>query len=191
MPLLQNSKHELFAQAIARGKTLTEAQAAAGLSENAGNAITIRDRPEVTARIEELKMIVAKRAEISGERILAELARIGFSDITNVVNIEAGKVQIVDTKGLSPDIKAAISEIRQTRDGLSVKFHDKVTALERLGAHIGLFKENIDLNVNVSLADLVNGSFELERGELKPKAPAAIEHMADKLSADDPDKPLE
>jgi phage terminase small subunit len=104
------------------------------------------------------------------------LARIGFADITNAVKVEKGKVLLADTAELGPDITAAIAEIRQGRDGVSVKFHDKRAALENLGKHLGLFKENIDLNVNVSLADLVNGSYKLERGEITPGEPAAIEH---------------
>jgi phage terminase small subunit len=185
MPILDNAKHELFAQQIARGKTLTEAQTIAGLSENAGNAVTMRDRPEVTERIKELKSVAAARANVSAERVLAELARIGFADITETIKIVDGKVQVADTAQLSADTRAAISEISQGRDGIKVKLHDKRAALENLGKHLGLFKENIDLNVNVSLADLVNGSYKLERGELTPDSAPAIEHKAP--AVDDPE----
>jgi phage terminase small subunit len=109
------------------------------------------------------------------------LARIGFADITQAVKVKSGKVTIADTAELGPDVTAAIAEIRQGRDGVTVKFHDKRAALENLGKHLGLFKENIDLNVNVSLADLVNGSYKLDGGELKPTAPAAIEHKPQQL----------
>ena len=84
-------------------------------------------------------------------------------------------------------IKAAISEIRQGREGTVVKFHDKGRALELLGKHLGLFKENIELNVNVSLADLVNGSYRLERGEAIDVTPGQIIPPSDEAlsTADD------
>jgi len=185
MKALENPKHEIFAQQVTRGKNYNQAYAIAGYKENDGNASNLAARPEVAARIQELKGVAAARASVTAERVLAELARIGFADITEAVRIEDGRVHLVDTSKLSPDIVAAISEIRQTRDGIAVKFHDKRAALENLGKHLGLFKENIDLNVNVSLLDLVNGSYKLERGELQgidaaaaPELPA-IEHQAE------------
>jgi phage terminase small subunit len=185
MPALLDVRYEIFAQNVARGKTLGEAHLIAGYKENAGNASTLASKEEVAKRINEIKEILSARSMVSAERVLAELARIGFSDITTAVSIKDGKVQVVDTDQLSPDMRAAISEIRETRDGIAVKLHDKRAALENLGKHLGLFKENIDLNVNVSLADLVNGSYKLEAGQ-----PAAIEHDPD-LSVGDTaaDKP--
>ncbi len=187
MPLLDNSTAEIFAQNVARGKSYNEAYVIAGYKENGGNASTYASRPEIANRITEIKEVIAARAMVSAERVLAELARIGFAKATDVITIKDGKVIVADTASLSPDIQAAISEISQTRDGLKVKMHDKRAALENLGKHLGLFKENIDLNVNVSLADLVNGSYKIEAGE-----PVTIDHdTADTISADDPDKPLE
>ena len=36
-----------------------------------------------------------------------------------------------------------------------------------------MFKDHVDFNVNMSLADLVAGSYKLERGELQLPPPAA------------------
>ncbi len=187
MPQLDNPKHEIFANNVARGKTLSDAYVVAGYKEDDANASTLAQNPDIKKRIQEITGIVSARAQVSAERVLAELARIGFAKATDVITIKDGKVIVADTASLSPDIQAAISEISQTRDGLKVKMHDKRAALENLGKHLGLFKENIDLNVNVSLADLVNGSYKIEAGE-----PVTIDHeTADTISADDPDKPLE
>jgi hypothetical protein len=135
--------------------------------------------PAIAERIIELKQIVAARAQVTAERVLAELARIGFADVTQAVEIKRGMAKIKDTKNLPQDVKQAISEIRSGRDGTVVKFHDKVRALDALGKHLGLFKENIELNVNVSLADLVNGSYKLAAGE----QPGVIEHQANEPDA--------
>jgi hypothetical protein len=60
-----------------------------------------------------------------------------------------------------------VAEISDGRDGARIKFHSKPQAIETLARHLSMFKDNIDINVNVSLADLVNGSYRLERGELQ------------------------
>ena len=166
MARLDNPPHEMFAQAVARGQAQGEAYRLCGYADNPGNASTLANQPDIARRINEIKEIVAARAEASAERVLAELVRLGFSDVTQAVEIKRGHVKIRDTVELSADVKAAISEIRQGRDGVTVKFHDKGRALELLGKHLGLFKENVNIDVNISLADLVNGSYKLERGEV-------------------------
>ena len=108
------------------------------------------------------------RAQVSVDRVVAELARIGFSNVTDALQVKNGKIYLLDSDKMTPDLKAAISEIRQGRDGVVVRFHDKRGALELLGKHLGLFKENTALNVNISLADLVNGSYKIEKGEIAP-----------------------
>jgi hypothetical protein len=41
--------------------------------------------------------------------------------------------------------------------------HDKRSALDILAKHVGLYREETNIAVNVDLLDLVNGSYELER----------------------------
>jgi hypothetical protein len=54
VPVLQNARHECFAQEMARGAKLEEAHSAAGLSGNRKSAWKIRQRADVVRRIEEL-----------------------------------------------------------------------------------------------------------------------------------------
>lgn len=54
MPILKNPKHEKFAQLVARGSTVSSAYEKAGYEPNSGNATSLRKRPEVAARIEEI-----------------------------------------------------------------------------------------------------------------------------------------
>ncbi len=166
MPPLDNTKHEIFAQKVAQGKTLGQAYALAGYAESDSNAGNLARSPTVAGRIAEIKGISAARAQVSADRVLAELARIGFADITQAVTIERGKVLVSDTNDIPPDIRAAMSEISQGRDGIKIKMHDKRAALESLGKHLGLWKDAGDVNLTVSLVDLVNGSYKLEAGEL-------------------------
>ena len=117
--------------------------------------------PQPPKFISQIKIEAAAAAQVNVRRIVTELARIAFADITEATQTINGKVVI------SPHLRAAVSEIIQTADGqVRIKMHSKAQALETLAKHLSMFKENIDLNVKVSLYDLVAGSYKLERGEL-------------------------
>ena len=72
MPVLRNSRHEKFAQEMAKAKTATAAMAAAGYSDPR-NSTRLTKNDEIRRRIEELKERGAARAEVSVASLLAEL----------------------------------------------------------------------------------------------------------------------
>jgi phage terminase small subunit len=47
--------------------------------------------------------------------------------------------KVIDTADLPDDKQAAVSSIKQGRNGIEVKLHDKPRALEMLGKYLGLF----------------------------------------------------
>ena len=59
-----------------------------------------------------------------------------------------------------------------------VKMSDKRAALDTLAKHLGLTTERVDLQVSVSLADLVNGSYKLEQQQ----TPKVIEHCSNDVT---------
>lgn len=69
MPALENQRHELFAQALAKGKSADEAYAEAGYKPNRGNAATLKANQNVIARVSELQERMAYKSEITIERI--------------------------------------------------------------------------------------------------------------------------
>lgn len=73
MPVLKDAKRERFAQEVAKGKTQLEAHKIAGYKPNEGNAGTLANRPDVSARIRELNSRGAARAEVTIESIYREL----------------------------------------------------------------------------------------------------------------------
>lgn len=72
MPVLRNSKHEAFAQAVAKGSTADDAYAAAGFKPNRGNATRLKLNDSIRARVAEIKSRVAEKAEWSAaDRLIA------------------------------------------------------------------------------------------------------------------------
>lgn len=169
MPVLKNARHELFAQRVAKGETLDAAYVAAGYRAHKQNPARLRGKDVVSGRIAEILQKIEERTIVSVERLRQEYARVGMADITDVLSFKGKTVRIKDSSTLSPDITAAIAEVQQTKDGIRIKMHPKQPALDALGRHIGMFKENINLNVTVSLVDLVMASYP------QPEAPKQIE----------------
>jgi phage terminase small subunit len=105
----------------------------------------------------------AERTEITSDRVLTELAKLGFADIRKAINWQANvvgmvegedgeqrlavtnQVCIIDSDKIDDDTAAAIAEISQTdKGGLKVKFHDKRAALVDIGRHLGMFKDKVE-----------------------------------------------
>jgi phage terminase small subunit len=119
-------------------------------------------KPYIEQEIQRLMDERAKKTEITAEKVLKELAKIGFSDITDFVEFGQQASEADTENGNSSHyvkIKASaevdgsqIAEVRETRSGLVFKLHDKTKALELMGRHLGMFKEmhELDLKGNVA-----------------------------------------
>lgn len=171
MLVLQNKKWEKFAQEVAKGKSAGDAYASAGYKPNPKNADRLKKIEGVQQRIQELATIGAEKAGVTVERIMAELARIGFADITRAVEwgealavkslADDGEatgealivqgVALIASANLPPEVTAAISEVRKTKEGISIKFHDKTAALLNMGKQLGMFKEKMEHSGSISV----------------------------------------
>jgi phage terminase small subunit len=79
MPILRNTRHEMFAQFLAQGKSATGAYVQAGYKDSESarfRASRLRTNGNVQKRIDELKQKVAKKMEITQESLIAEAEEI-------------------------------------------------------------------------------------------------------------------
>lgn len=98
----------------------------------------------------------AKRATKSGitqERVLAELAKVGFASMRSFITIDQDGEAVIDLSATPDDGLDALSEVQtETRtergsDGATVtrktriKLHDKLAALDKIARHLGMFKD--------------------------------------------------
>jgi phage terminase small subunit len=161
MPALENAKHERLAQERAVGKSLTDAWEIASGRRNIGYASRVGKRPDVAARITELRARreamqkkafaeEAVRFKVTAERVIAELARIAFANLMDFVKIGPDGDPRPDFSTLGFDQGAALQMLtiregkakgRNGREMREVKFKlgDKRLALIALGNHLGLF----------------------------------------------------
>lgn len=117
MPVLKHAKYELFAQNVAQGMKQADAHEKAGFKRNDGNASKLAAKPEIDARIKELKEIGAEKAAVAigvtKEKITAELAKLGFSNMLDYITIGKDGLPFVDLSTIAEnrDKGAAIQEV--------------------------------------------------------------------------------
>ncbi len=49
-----------------------------------------------------------------------------------------------DSTEIPPALRAAVSDVQQTANGVRIKLHSKIQALDALAKHLGLFREEED-----------------------------------------------
>jgi phage terminase small subunit len=166
MPVLKNARHEKFAQEVAKGHSFTDAYVLAGYKASYGNASTLATK--VKERIEEIKGIALQKAVdaigVSKEKVLGELAKIGFSNMLDYVTIGADGLPFCDFTAVDRDKGAAIQEVHvETKTDYEVneegkreavpvrkvrfKLSDKRAALVDIGKHLGMFVEKHELEI--------------------------------------------
>jgi phage terminase small subunit len=105
----------------------------------------------VAAAIEVAQEARAHRTGVTADRVVAELAKIGFANMADYLRANPGGDPYLDFSALSRDQAAALQEVtvedytegrgEEKRDVKRVKFKlaDKRAALVDLGRHLGLF----------------------------------------------------
>lgn len=161
-----NPRQRRFAAEYLIDLNATQAAIRAGYSKKTAGQIGDENlkKPEIQAEIQRRMKARENRTEITQDRVLKELARIGFSDIRKAVkwgetmlrsaDSEDGEKEpyhglaLIDSAEIDDDTAAAIAEVSQSRDGLKVKFHDKKGALVEIARHLGMFtpKGHADLD---------------------------------------------
>lgn len=100
--------------------------------------------------ITKLQKKLQEETNISAKRVIAEFAKIAFSNIGDFIRLDN---EIVDLSTLDRDKLAAVESIQSDirHDGgdsegytekVKLKFHSKISALENLGKHLGIFVED-------------------------------------------------
>lgn len=135
----------------------TKAAERAGYSVRSAKAAGCRllTDVDVAALLEKAQSARSQKTGITADRVLRELALIGFSDLRGLFTSD-GKLKAVH--GLEEDIARAVASVdvtkeRTIRNGDSteqefvskVKVWDKVKALELIGRHLAMWKDRVEL----------------------------------------------
>ena len=155
----------------------TQAAIRAGYSEKTAYSQGQRllKNVEIQTLIQQRKEDRSERTEITQDMVLKELALIAFSRATDYAavvektaytqNKDGERVPMLDANGkpitfktvdavlteeLTEDQKRALASVKEGKNGIEVKPHDKVRALELLGKHMGMWTDNLQVNGSVN-----------------------------------------
>ena len=171
-PAPLNPKQELFVREYLADKNLNAKQAAirAGYSPKTAEvqASRLLRQAKVRAYIEELQSPRFEMLDITTDRLVNELALHGFGKITDFYDPETGRM--FEPHEMPPEVAARVSSIKvrrekiyATMDGVTeisvkeqlveLKCWDKLSALQMLGRHLGMFKDKVEHQAGFSLLD--------------------------------------
>ena len=146
-------KQKRFCEEYLVDLNATQAAIRAGYKpDNAGSIGSENlQKPEIRARVDQMLADRSVRTGVNADRVIRELAKVAFVKATDVINVDEATVK----NSASEDDKACIQSVKvKVVNGdfssieREIKLCDKVRALELLGKHLGIFEDNINVDVN-------------------------------------------
>lgn len=101
----------------------------------------------------------AQKTGVTAERVLSELAKVGFADIRRIFR-DGG--ELIPIHELDDETASALAgcDIVTVQKGegaveyvAKVKLGDKLQALQLIGRHLGMFQDRLEVTGNIGLAD--------------------------------------
>lgn len=124
----------------------------------AANASKLLRNAKVAEYLSQRQRELQQRTEITQDKVVRELAAIAFADIADYVRVQdhggLSMVEITPTSEIPESKRAAIASIKQGNNGIEIKLHNKLDALDKLGRHLGMFKGD-----NAGNDDLLDDGF--------------------------------
>jgi len=101
-------------------------------------------KPEIQAAIQSAQKERSHRTGITQDRVLREIALLGFADLSEFARWGPDGMDVKDSEKLDPERRRAIVSVSQTQHGMTIKLADKLAALEKLCRHLGLYEGSPD-----------------------------------------------
>lgn len=146
-------KQKRFVEEYLIDLNATQAAIRAGYSPDTAKEIGCENltKPNIRAQIDKAMAERSKRTGVSADRVVMELAKIAFVNASDVINADDATLK----DDAAPEDTAAIQSVKVKtfgEDGIEreIKMADKIKALDLLGKHMGMFQNNLNLNIETS-----------------------------------------
>lgn len=153
-------KQKRFVEEYLIDLNATQAAIRAGYNANAKNTFEVigyqlLQKTSVSEEIEKAMAERSRRTGITQDRVLNELAKIAFANAKDILDFKTATVK----EDASEEDLACIQSVKVktqasskgTLEERQVTLYDKKAALELLGKHLGLFKDNIALEADTEI----------------------------------------
>ncbi len=171
------AKQQRFIEEYPIDFNATKASQRAGYSKKTSYSIghELLKKPEIQDAIQKRVGKLTTKADITVERIVSELAKVGFSNLGEYFRISKDGEPYIDLSAITEEQSAALQEImvEDFTDGrgddarnvrrVKIKTLDKLNALDKLGKYLGMFVDRINLTGEIGIK-------RIERVIVDPKA---------------------
>lgn len=171
------AKQQRFVDEYLKDLNATQAAKRAGYSAKTAQEQGSRllSNVMVAAVVAQGQKKLADKAGVTAEKIVAELAKLGFSNMSDYLSVNSEGSPYVDLSALDHDKWAAVGEVtvdhinkrdgEETRTVERVKFKlaDKRAALVDLGKHLGMFVDRHEHTGSEELLDALAAAGERAR----------------------------
>lgn len=185
-------KQVLFVAEYLTDFNATRAAMAVGYSKKTAYSIGWENlrKPQIQAEINRQTELLTNELGITSQRVLLEYLKIAFADITQytdfgqrdipVMNmfgpVYEGKgknkkavlktVNFIDLKPSAEIDGTLISEVKQSKDGVSIKLHDKMKAMEALTKYLDLLPDNHKRLIEEEKLKLDQAKFDIDKAKV-------------------------
>nr|WP_277376189.1 terminase small subunit [Paenibacillus polymyxa] len=184
-------KQRIFIMEYLRDFNATRAAMAAGYSKKTAYSIgwELLRKPEIKAAIQNYNESLMDGVGLNAQRVLMEYMKIAFADITDYVEFGQKEEDVLGLEGEpvfdsetgetkryrynyvsfknSDEIDGTlVSEVKQGKDGVSVKLHDKTKALDVLTKYMDLLPDIHKRMVEDEKLKMQREKLELERAKV-------------------------
>jgi phage terminase small subunit len=168
-------KQELFCLEYLKDLNATAAYKRAGykgdghVAESA--AARLLSNVEVAQKIQEAMAKRAGKLEITAERVLQEIARLAYVDISQAYDEKGG---LLPLHQMPEDVRRAVASVEVAEERVDgevvgeirkVKFWDKKGSLDLLGRHLKLFTDLLEVKDTTPMADRMKQARERAKGK--------------------------
>lgn len=178
---LSNARQAAFINEFIKDFNITRAAKDAGYSAATAHVIGQRllSNVKIKTALREAIRNRALRLQLDQDKIVKELACIGFSDLTNFTSIDQNGDMVIDLKSAPPEAMRAVQEVTQDvymegRGGSALavkrtklKLHPKLPALEQIAKHLGLLIDKLQVDETRKVEHEHNHKFDLSGMEIK------------------------
>jgi phage terminase small subunit len=142
----------------------TQAAIRAGYSKKTAKELAsqLLTKLNIQTEIQGLANIITDKALVTTEEIVREYKKLAFTDSADLFDFKVEMVSVInddgeveekpvtkpflkDYKDIPPEALAAISEIRETNQGIAIKLHSKQAALDSLSKYQGIFTDKHEI----------------------------------------------
>lgn len=160
------AKQKIFAQEYLIDLNATQAAIRAGYSPKNADQIgsQLLGKTSVAAEIRKRMAERSKRTGVTADRVVRELAKIGFVNAADVIDDKDATLKRTATRDDTACVQSVKVKTMYTDKGRmverEVKLADKTKALELLGRHLGMWNDKVQVDgaLPVVICDDVEGT---------------------------------